>query len=326
MTRLATGYRRTLFVVVAALTSATGASHALAEGSWQSLPSMPTARSEIAAAALDGKIYVAGGFNRSRTIAAFEVYDPATNRWAQRSPLPDDRRYLAMAAANGMIYATGGYTTRAPRVDRRDTFAYDPKSNSWRPVARMPGPRAEHLMVTLGGKIYVLGGVGRNAQAVYVYDPKADQWNASASPLPTVRSRVGAAAVNGKLYVVGGDTQSPRPSAILEIYDPKTNRWTKGPPLPTPRAGLTAAAMGGRLHVTGGEAPAPFRTFGTHEIFDPTSKRWTQGQAMPTGRHALASVVAGGRWYVIGGATRAGPLGSLSPTSQVEVYATSVTR
>ena len=50
---------------------------------------MPTARSELAAAALDGRIYVAGGIAQWGTTAAFEAYDPATDRWEELPPLPE---------------------------------------------------------------------------------------------------------------------------------------------------------------------------------------------------------------------------------------------
>jgi N-acetylneuraminic acid mutarotase len=53
-----------------------------AADSWQQMAAMPTARETNAAAVMDGKIYVSGGFTTSRELSdAFEAYDPVTNTW-----------------------------------------------------------------------------------------------------------------------------------------------------------------------------------------------------------------------------------------------------
>src|SRR5262245_14222039 len=53
-------------------------------------------RTEVAVAAVGGKIYVVGGFGRidgnySRNLASNEAYDPATDRWERRAQLPTAR-------------------------------------------------------------------------------------------------------------------------------------------------------------------------------------------------------------------------------------------
>lgn len=55
-------------------------------GIWSTLAPMPTPRSEVAAAKLNGKIYVFGGFGAGAT--KNEVYDPEANTWRQRTPIP----------------------------------------------------------------------------------------------------------------------------------------------------------------------------------------------------------------------------------------------
>ena len=46
---------------------------------------MPTIRTELAVAELDGQIYVAGGLGG---LTAFEAYDPKTDTWTARAALP----------------------------------------------------------------------------------------------------------------------------------------------------------------------------------------------------------------------------------------------
>ena len=50
-------------------------------GRWTTGSPMLSARSEVAVAAVAGKIYVAGGFAGVR---ALEIYDPAADRWSHR--------------------------------------------------------------------------------------------------------------------------------------------------------------------------------------------------------------------------------------------------
>ena len=52
---------------------------------WTQLTSMPTARSENAAAAVDHLIYVSGGFGGEQK---FEAYDTRTNTWQTLADLP----------------------------------------------------------------------------------------------------------------------------------------------------------------------------------------------------------------------------------------------
>ncbi len=76
--------------------------------SWTNKAPMPTAREQLAAAAVNGKIYAIGGFDGGVRLATVEEYDPLTNSWATIATMPTARRLLAAAEANGKIYAIGG--------------------------------------------------------------------------------------------------------------------------------------------------------------------------------------------------------------------------
>src|SRR5919106_1065293 len=96
--------------------------------SWQQRAPLPTPRSEVASAVLDGKIYIAGGFDGSgRSTAVLEAYDPAADRWEARAPMPAPRDHAMAAAHAGRLFVFGGGFGQATR----ETFAYDPSSNAW---------------------------------------------------------------------------------------------------------------------------------------------------------------------------------------------------
>jgi N-acetylneuraminic acid mutarotase len=68
--------------------------------------------------------------------------------------------------------------------------------------------------------------------------------------LATARNAAGAAALGGRLYVVGGRAPGIRAGdqqslASMEVYDPGSDQWQAGPALPAARASLAAVAAGG---------------------------------------------------------------------------------
>ncbi|HEX5608121.1 MAG TPA: kelch repeat-containing protein, partial [Candidatus Binatia bacterium] len=83
MVKLSTNIFVALIALVAFLSR-----NALAElpGHWQSRAPMPSARTEVAAVELGGKIYVIGGYEKGGNL--IEEYDPGTDRWRGRAPLP----------------------------------------------------------------------------------------------------------------------------------------------------------------------------------------------------------------------------------------------
>lgn len=81
---------------------------------WGSLKApMTTARSAVAWDTYKGRIYVAGGEERSggpwqRTFRAVEAYDPRTNAWTSMPPMTFPRHGLAGAIVNGKFHLVSG--------------------------------------------------------------------------------------------------------------------------------------------------------------------------------------------------------------------------
>src|SRR3989475_11529696 len=89
----------------------------LSPGTWTPLAPMPTARQEVAAAALEGRIFVIGGFGaNAEAVATVEVYDPVTDRWEVRMPLPAPTHHLAAAVAGRRPFVARGGLGRGRRA------------------------------------------------------------------------------------------------------------------------------------------------------------------------------------------------------------------
>src|SRR5688572_14435964 len=96
-------------------------------GKWQIRAAMPSARTEVAAVELGGKIYVMGGYDKGGQLV--EEYDPARDSWRQRAPLPKPLHHVGAAAANGKIYLLGGYISGLGPVNT--VYEYDPAADQW---------------------------------------------------------------------------------------------------------------------------------------------------------------------------------------------------
>jgi N-acetylneuraminic acid mutarotase len=131
------------------------------------------------------------------------------------------------------------------------------------------------------------------------------------TPAPLKRTEVSAAAVGGKVYVIGGFAE-PALSNIkdlaitnqVEEYDPATDRWTTKAPLPVGLHHAGIAVIGRQLYVVGGFTRSflsVWSPLATLYRFDPERNSWSVLASMPTARGALAATEAGGRLLAVGG-------------------------
>jgi len=294
---------------------------------WSLGTAMPLARSEHAVAEMNGKIWVLGGYPPGRLPSNLvQVYDSATGRWSLGPRLPTPIHHTHVVAVAGKLYMIGGEvdgaSTGRPEKFVADTWMHDPAVGGWARRAPMPTARSGGGKAVIDGKIYVAGGRPPGGSAFEVYDPATDKWE-KLPDLPTQRNHLAMVALNGKIIVAGGRTgpgaMAERVDAV-EIYDPKTRRWTKGAPLPAPRGGITGAAHAGCMFVFGGEGER------THVLgltpnaygYDPRADRWTSLPDLPIAVHGLkGSAVIGGRIFLPGGGIT---LGGNSGTNAMQVY------
>jgi kelch-like protein 10 len=131
-------------------------------------------RSNAGAATLNGKIYVAGGFDIPITKSA-EVYDPEFNQWTSIAEMIFPRSSLSCIAYHGYVYAIGG----SGEVSlRRSVEKYNPTTNQWFRIRNMSCPRFECRTVVLDDKIFVIGGTQNRTVkiAVEYYNEQSNEW------------------------------------------------------------------------------------------------------------------------------------------------------
>jgi len=133
---------------------------------------------------------------------------------------------------------------------------------------------------------------------------KADFVWAQKADMPTPRWKQTSAVVNGKIYVIGGETSEPdvRALSTVEQYDPVTNTWTRRADMPIARSNLpgSSAVVDGKIYVIGGDDAVSWGS-PTVQEYDPSTDSWTQKGDMPTSRWSLATCDVNGKIYAIGG-------------------------
>jgi N-acetylneuraminic acid mutarotase len=289
--------------VLEALVEAPPEPPSLLEGAWAEGAQQQPARSEMAAAVVDGKLYVPGGFGGE---SMFQVYDPAADAWRDLAPLPEGRHHLGAAALDGRVYVFGGAAAGGWNPTST-AFAYDPATGAWTRLADMPEGRVGGAAVALGSKLYVVGGVGGSADLL-AYDLAADAWQRLA-PLRQPRDHVAAAVLGGEIYALGGRWQGIGELRSIEIYDPAANAWREGPPMPAPHAGFGAATLQGRIVIAGGEIIMTGRETQTDfSIYDPPTQTWRDGPDVPFPVHGVPAAADGERFYLLGGSEVAGDI------------------
>jgi N-acetylneuraminic acid mutarotase len=298
-------------------------------GGWSTLASMPTPRAEVAAAAIERKIYVAGGFTANGTNSDIvEAYDIDADTWSSIAPMPERLDHAMAAAVSDKLYVIGGWRVFGEQASDA-AYEYDPATAGWRSVASLPIPRAAGAAATVGSTIYIVGGVGPESEVALAYDADENEWVRIAS-IAEPREHLSAAVVDGRVFAIGGRWSDRGNVATVEEYDADTNEWHERAPMPTARGGLGSAATEDVIHVVGGESfGGDSRTFEEHELYLPldstgwrSGDRWSDAAELPNSRHGLAVVAIGLRLYAIAGGETPG----LSVSGIVEVYQPSESR
>ncbi|MFF5232558.1 Hsp70 family protein [Dactylosporangium sp. NPDC000521] len=232
-------------------------------GSWETLPDVPTATGDgpvgiegAAAAFLDGKLYVIGGFtadNPRTQLDTVWVFDTATKTWEAGPRLREPvSQTAAVVTPSGELFIIGGWTAAGatPKV-----YALDLLTGEWVASGALPAPRQAGVAVFDGKGIVYAGGKDSSGQptaTIYEMRPTQAGWDTSAASLRQPREKLaGASDGAGTSWFIGGNGTAGTTGDIDVLVERKLA--DNHPKLPQPREGASAVMLEGfGLCVLGG--------------------------------------------------------------------------
>ncbi len=128
-------------------------------------------------------------------------------------------------------------------------------------LGALPTPRSDAGIATLGSVTYIVGGYnGQQADAAVLSTTDGRAYKTVAS-LPVPVRYPAVAAVDGKVYVFGGEAITGKgagqPVSDIQMIDPATGRASVIAQLPEPLEAAAAVVLNGQIYVAGGDSSTP---------------------------------------------------------------------
>jgi N-acetylneuraminic acid mutarotase len=223
---------------------------------WDSVADMPVPRHHSMSVAVDGLVYVMGGFGDGfDPWATGWVFEPQPNGWSEIADLPLSVGAGAAVDIEGIIYVVGGVPLGS------SLYAYDPRDDIWETLAPMAQAREHTAAVVYEGDLWVLGGRWEEAMlaSVEIFDTESGSWSSGPS-MQEARSGFGATVLGDSIFVAGGEVFDQSNGFVataldtIEQFDGET--WTFLEPLPRPLHGVPMVTVGDSIYVLSGSIEA----------------------------------------------------------------------
>lgn len=195
----------------------------LASDTWTAGPALPEPRAGGGLAVVGRALHYFGGYKADRQTDAGEHWTlplDGGKAWQREADLPDPRGHVSAAVLDGKLYALGGdHGHDKTQIDVSSCHRFDPGTKRWSAIASLPDGRShfESSTIVHQGRIIVVGGRCNQTQPprnvvgdILAYDPQADGWHVIGA-MPEKLLAPAAAIVAGRLVVIGGGLNNPRP-------------------------------------------------------------------------------------------------------------------
>lgn len=228
-----------------------------------------------------GKVLQTGSYNLNTA----DVYDPSTHTVTSTGNMSEPRQdHTATLLTDGTVLVVGGWN---PLLGEYATTArtataqtYDPSTGTFTSTANnLFVARSQHTATLLNnGKVLItggfsiVGGVGQTLRSAELYDPATRTFTLLGDIMIGSRSEHTATLLgNGKVLLVGGNSNGPWPVPNGETFDPNSNSFAAiSGPITNLRTRHTATLLGnGMVLVAGGIRYPNMETVA--ELYDPAT-------------------------------------------------------
>lgn len=230
---------------------------------WDRIADFPgNGRTASVGFSINGKGYVATGYDGSKKLKDVWEYDPEKNSWTQKDDFIGGARYKAVGfSINNYGYIGTGYGDDL--VDKIDFYRFDPNAasgNQWLKVQSIGGSKRRGATAfTYNGKAYVCTGINNGVflTDMWEYDPTNDNWTKKVDlddddDWSILRQNASSFVLDGKAYVFLGE----KSGILADVweYDFSANTWLEKTDFEgASRTNAVSFAVGGKAVVATGQ-------------------------------------------------------------------------
>jgi N-acetylneuraminic acid mutarotase len=282
---------------------------------WERRASLPVGNGGFVAAAIEGKIVIAGGTTwqgeSKRWLDEIWAYDPMADRWDAAGRLPTALAYPATGNVGGQLWWAGGSGGGAALPG---LWHIGPSLRPERVAAAGEG-RVYSVGGIVGSRLLVVGGTGDQAAIDRIGSEfrGIDLATGAVTALPPYPeaslTTAAAVALGERLFVFGGARWDAAAKTVVNhaaahVYDVTAGRWRALPPLPHPGRGLAAVALDERrILLAGGYRDDAVEFVADAFVFDVATATYVPAPPLPYA--AMVTLVRDGEWlYCLGGEDR----------------------
>lgn len=240
----------------------------ISNNSWETKAPAPVSVQSPILRAVNGKLYLIGGYDSYRYYNTTYMYDPDGDNWTQKANMSVGREDMASAVVGDTIYIFGGIDAVVGHHITNITEAYNTTTNTWTNKSNMPNPRAlGDYGASYNNKIYLVSGASNLSAyptlyqdtTVDEYNPINDTWSTKSS-IPIGIAYKEVERINDALYVIGGSvTANNNYNNFNYKYNITTDTWFQEQNLPFNGTGTGLASFGNVIYTSGGNTIGSYK-------------------------------------------------------------------
>jgi len=233
-------------------------------------------RSYAGMTALNGKLYMAGGYSGGSSGNQKDVieYDPQAKVFRKLKDLNQGGMGTLLFTAGDQLFA----------YDAGSWKKYDFQNDNW--LAQGHAPIVPGTGFVSNDTIFLMG-KGLSFTQVYSYNLVTGKWTRRSDYPGSAKDGAMAFSIGSKGYFGGGSSANGLSRAFYE-YDPATDIWTAKAPIPENLGGLVGVSVNGKAYAGLGGNPDPSDSW--YE-YDPIADSWSLKAAGMAVFYSCAAVI-----------------------------------
>ena len=273
-----------------------GTAISLAQGGslfgWREVAPSPQRRFEGPSLIIGDELVIFGGFDENlHAQVRVDAYNPATNSWRQLNDMPTAVTHIFPVKDGNTVWFVGGFVGNDPGPATAAVWQYDAVNDTWSVGPELPAARAGGTVAIWGRALHYIGGFADRDDTRgehYVLDLDRPLAWTTAAALPEARGHSAGAAIDGTIYVIGGQIRhdtNPVDQAEVFAYNTTADSWRQVADLPADRSHFEPGlfVMDGRIVVAGGRNNVAFQpSLPAVTMYDPAADIWIALPDLPT--------------------------------------------